>query len=90
MTVEAARVLVDMAHQRGLLTMNTVGTSQEGASTSTVEQLALMSKMTGADVHHLGDAGTIGIAVPENITAWSLALRGRRHTWHRMTASLWR
>ncbi len=88
MTVEIVHSLVEAAHARGLLVMNTVGTSQEGASISTIEQLALMSKMTGADIHHLGDAGTMGIAVPENITAWSLALRGRRHTWHRMTASL--
>jgi len=88
MTVEIVHALVEAAHDRGLLVMNTVGTSQEGASVSTIEQLALMSKMTGADIHHIGDAGTIGIAVPENITAWSLALRGRRHTWHRMTASL--
>lgn len=88
MTVEIVRALVETAHERELLVMNTVGTSQEGANVSTIEQLALMSKMTGADIHHLGDAGTIGIAVPENITAWSMALRGRRHTWHRMTASL--
>jgi hypothetical protein len=86
--VETARLLVEAAHQRGLLVMNGIGTSQEGASISTIEQLALMSKMTGADMHHIGDAGTIGIAIPENITAWSLALRGRRHTWHRMAASL--
>ena len=88
MTVEAAHALIDTAHELGLLAMNTVGTSQEGASQSTIEQLALWSKMTGADIHHLGDAGTVGIAVPENIYAWSLALRGRRHTWHRMAASL--
>ena len=88
MTVEIVRLLVEAAHQRGLLVMNGIGTSQEGASIGTIEQLALMSKMTGADMHHIGDAGTIGIAVPENITAWSVALRGRRHTWHRMTASL--
>lgn len=87
-TVDAAHAFVQAAHERGLLVMSTVGTSQEGASTSTIEQLALWSKMTGADVHHLGDAGTIGIAVPENIYAWSVALRGRRHTWHRMAASL--
>lgn len=87
-TVEIGRALVEMAHARGLLVMNAVGTSQEGASVSTIEQLALMSKMTGADIHLLGDAGTIGMAVPENIMAWSLTLRGRRHTWHRMTASL--
>jgi hypothetical protein len=86
--VEMVRALVDVVHERDLLAMNTVGTSQEGATVSTIEQLALMSKMTGADIHHIGDAGTIGIAVPENITAWSLTLRGRRHTWHRMTASL--
>ncbi len=88
MTVERVHSLVEQAHRYGLLVMNTVGTSQEGANVSTIEQLAIMSKMTGADIHHLGDAGTIGIAVPENILAWSLALRGRRHTWHRMAASL--
>lgn len=50
--------------------------------------IGLGNMMTGADIHSLGDAVTIGIAVPENSTARSLALRGRRHTWHRMTASL--
>jgi hypothetical protein len=88
MTVELGHALVEAAHGFGLLVMNCIGTSQEGASVNTIEQLALWSKMTGADVHHIGDAGTIGIAVPENIYAWSLAIRGRRHTWHRMTASL--
>ncbi|MCX6067791.1 MAG: haloacid dehalogenase-like hydrolase [Chloroflexi bacterium] len=88
MTVEAARALIEVAHSLNLLAMNTVGTSQEGASISTIEQLALWSKMSGADIHHLGDAGTLGIAVPENIYAWSMALRGRRHTWHRMASSL--
>ncbi len=88
MTVEINHQLVEQAHDIGLLVMNTVGTSQEGASLSTIEQLALWSKMSGADIHHLGDAGTFGMAVPENIMAWSIALRGRRHTWHRMAASL--
>jgi len=88
MTVEAVRSLVEEAHGRGLLAMTGIGTSQEGASLGTIEQLALMSKMAGADIHHIGDAGVHGMAVPENITAWSLAIRGRRHTWHRMAASL--
>jgi hypothetical protein len=88
MTVEKARNLVEKAHSLGLLVMNGIGTSQEGASITTIEQLALMSKMTGADIHHIGDAGMMGMAVPENISAWSMALRGRRHTWHRMAASL--
>ena len=89
-TVARAQELVDKVHARGLLAMNGIGTSQEGASLTTIEQLALMSKMSGADVHHIGDAGMMGMAVPENITAWSIALRGRRHTWHRMAASLMR
>lgn len=88
MTLDLARALVETARGHDLLVMNTVGTSQEGASVSVIEQLALMSKMAGADIHHLGDTGTFGMAVPENIVAWSLALRGRRHTWHRMAASL--
>jgi len=88
MTVERVRGFVEMAHARNLLAMNGIGTSQEEASLTTIEQLALLSKMTGADMHHIGDAGVLGMAVPENITAWSMALRGRRHTWHRMAASL--
>jgi putative N-acetylmannosamine-6-phosphate epimerase len=87
-TVESVRSLVEAAHEKGLLVMNGIGTSQEGASLSTIEQIALMSKMTGADMHHIGDAGIMGMAVPENISAMSIALRGRRHTWHRMAASL--
>ncbi len=70
--------------------MNAIGTSQEGASVTVIEQLALWSKLTGADIHHIGDAGYSGIAVPENITAFSIALRGRRHTWKRMASSILR
>jgi hypothetical protein len=88
MTVDSVRGLVEEAHNLGLLVMNGIGTSQEGASITVIEKLALMSKMSGADIHHIGDAGTMGIAIPENIYAWSMSLRGRRHTWHRMTASL--
>jgi hypothetical protein len=90
MTVDVARAMVQAAHARGLLVMNTIGTSQEGASAAVIEQLALWSKMAGADIHHLGDAGYLGIAAPENITAFSIALRGRRHTWRRMAASILR
>ncbi|KJE28617.1 hypothetical protein LG52_726 [Geobacillus kaustophilus] len=49
---------------------------------------ALTSKMAGADLHHIGgDAGYHGIAVPENIMAYSIAIRGRRHTYIRMARS---
>lgn len=67
--------------------MLTIGTSQEGADEHTIRQIALASKMAGADMHHIGDAGYHGIAVPENIMAYSIAIRGKRHTYIRMARS---
>jgi hypothetical protein len=86
---EAAR-LVERARQAGRLVMGTIGTSQEGASPSVIEQLALTGKRIGVDLFHIGDAGFTGIAFPENIYALSIAIRGRRHTWRRMAASPYR
>ncbi|MEN6300590.1 MAG: haloacid dehalogenase-like hydrolase [Anaerolineaceae bacterium] len=88
MTLEAARTLIQAIHKAGGLALTALATSQEGSTINVIEQIALMSKMAGADIQHIGDAGTIGMAVPENITALSMAIRGRRHTWHRMAASL--
>ncbi|MCG0239948.1 MAG: haloacid dehalogenase-like hydrolase [Firmicutes bacterium] len=90
MTVEAVRNLVQAVHQGGALAMTAVGTSQEGADTETIRQIALWAKMTGADLHHIGDSGYQGVALPENILAYSLAIRGRRHTYRRMAASILR
>lgn len=86
-TVEYARELVSLAHSLGMLTITAIGTSQEGADVATIRQLALMAKMTGTDIHHLGDAGYGGISLPENIQAYSVAIRGIRHTYRRMAAS---
>jgi hypothetical protein len=44
--------------------------------------------MAGADIFHIGDAGYSGIALPENIMNYSIAIRGRRHTFRRMAASI--
>ncbi len=81
------RPAVKKAHAEGALVMLAVGTSQEGADVQTIRQIALQSKMTGADIFHLGDAGTLGMAEPNNLMAASEALRGRRHTLRRMAAS---
>ena len=86
--VEAVRELVAYAHSLGALTITAIGTSQEGADTATIRQIALMCKMTGTDIHHLGDAGYGGMALPENIMAYSVAVRGIRHTYHRMADSI--
>lgn len=87
-TMEYARELVSCAHGAGALTITAIGTSQEGADTDTIKRLALLCKMTGTDIHHLGDAGYGGMSLPENIFAYSTAIRGIRHTYHRMAASI--
>ena len=87
-TMEYVRELVSFSHSLGRLTITAIGTSQEGADTATIRQIALMCKMTGTDIHHLGDAGYGGMALPENIQAYSVAVRGIRHTYHRMAASI--
>ena len=87
-TVEYAHSLVTCAHKLGALTITAIGTSQEGADTDTIKQLALLCKMTGTDLHHLGDAGYAGMSLPENIMAYSVAVRGIRHTYHRMAVSV--
>lgn len=87
-TMEYVRSLVAYAHSLGCLTITAIGTSQEGADIATIRQIALMCKMTGTDIHHLGDAGYAGMALPENIQAYSIAVRGIRHTYHRMAASI--
>lgn len=89
-TTPFVRGLVEKAHSLGKLAMTAIGTSQEGADVDTIRRIALECKMTGADIHHLGDSGYTGIAAPENITAYSVAIRGLRHTYRRMGMSLGR
>ena len=89
-TMEYAGNLIRKAHEKGALAMTTIGTSQEGADEATVRQIALMCKMAGADIHHIGDSGYMGMALPENITAYSVAIRGKRHTYRRMAMSILR
>ena len=67
--------------------MTSIGTSQEGSNSETIRNIALNAKMAGADIHHIGDTGYVGVALPENIMAYSIAIRGVRHTYHRMASS---
>lgn len=87
-TTEYIRSLVSYAHELGKLTLTAIGTSQEGADIATIKQMALMCKMTGTDLHHLGDAGYGGMALPENILEYGKTIRGIRHTYHRMAVSI--
>ena len=83
-----ARTLISCAHRHGALTITAIGTSQEGADTDTIRRIALMCKMAGTDIHHIGDTGYTGMALAENIMAYSIAVRGIRHTYHRMAISV--
>ncbi|MGC6341777.1 haloacid dehalogenase-like hydrolase [Bisgaard Taxon 45] len=87
MTVERVEKYVQLIHAKGALALLAIGTSQEGADEATIRHIALNSKMAGADLYHIGDAGFYGIAVPENIMTYSIAIRGRRHTYVRMALS---
>ena len=82
------RELVNYAHNLGKLTITSIGTSQEGADVETIRRIALECKMTGTDIHHIGDSGYVGMALPENIMAYSVVIRGIRHTYHRMAQSI--
>lgn len=87
-TLEYVKELVAFAHSLGALTITSIGTSQEGADLQTIRQIALMCKMAGTDIHHIGDTGYPGMAIPENIHAYSVVIRGVRHTYHRIASSI--
>ena len=85
---ELCRRQISAIHETGKMALTAIGTSQEGANLNVIQDMALMSKMAGADIQHIGDAGYGGIALPENISALSIAIRGKRHTYRRMAYSL--
>lgn len=85
-TLEFVHQCVAHCHEKGVLTLTAIGTSQEDSDTSTIRDIALLCKMTGTDIHHIGDAGYAVIA-PESIMTYSIAIRGKRHTYRRMAAS---
>lgn len=87
-TLSKTEALVERIHEKGALALTTIGTSQEGADKATIQQMALYNKMAGADIHHSGDAGYHGISVPERIMEYSIAIRGKRHTYIRMASSI--
>lgn len=83
-TVEFVRDMFMMAQSKGALTLSCIGTSQESSPTRHIKDFAIMSKMAGADIIHLGDAGVGHMAPPLNALEISLAIRGERHTYRRM------
>lgn len=82
------KAAVKLAHSKGVLVLSTIGTSQEGSSSSFIEQIAMINKICGVDIQHIGDGGYSGLAPVENIFALSKTLRGQRHTVSRIARSI--
>ena len=73
---------------KGALSLSAIGTSQEGSDEDTIRTIALTNKRCGIDIQHIGDAGWCGMALPENIMALSIAIRGKRWTYHTIASSI--
>lgn len=88
-TVDMIRECVEFVHsyKEGTLAMTFLDGSVEGADEATIRDCTLMSKMTGADIHTIGDAGISGCPIPENIHQMSITTKGRRLTWRRIAGS---
>lgn len=86
--VEDMREIVTFVHtyQPSTLVMSFLDCSVEGADNQTIRQCTLWSKMTGADIHAIGDAGLSGMSSPEGIYTMSIALKGRRLTFRRLAS----
>jgi hypothetical protein len=87
-TMEAITDAVSMAHKLGAVAEITIGTTQESSDEGTVRRLALDSRLTGADLFQIGDGGYSGMTIPENILAFAIAIKGRRHTYRRMALQM--
>jgi len=79
------RSWVDSAHDDGMLAMSCLDLAIEGSDLDTIRRIALHSKMAGADLSHIGDAGFN--VFPDNVMAYCISLKGKYHTYRRMAAS---
>lgn len=87
-TEEAAFKATKAIHQLGGLVISTIGTSQESADEGTIREIGLSNKRVGVDIHHIGDGDYGRMPAPENIMQLGIAVRGRRHTYFKMSQSL--
>ena len=85
---EEVRDACKLIKSKGALSLSSIGTSQEGSDEGTSREIALVNKRCGIDIQHIGDAGWCGIALPENIMALSIAIRGKRWTYHKIASSV--
>lgn len=86
--VENLAKIIMRIKKTGALVSLSVATSQEGCDTDTMKIIAVQAKQAGADMYDFGDANTNGIPAPENVYTLSMSIRGKRHTFFRLAASI--
>lgn len=87
-TPDSVAEAVKFIKKHGALSMSAIGTSQESADIATIRHIALMNKIAGVDIQHIGDAGYGGMAPYLNILEMSRVIRGDRHTIHMISGSI--
>lgn len=80
--------VVKQVHSMGGLVMSAIGTSQEGAGTAVLQNIAIRNKICGVDIQHVGDSAWGFESPVNNLYAVSKAIRGERHTIQRMARSI--
>ena len=85
--METVKRWIDLAHENGILAETAVAASLEGADPETIKRFAADGKMAGADLQQIGDSVYGGVSSPENILAFSQAIKGVRHTLRRIALS---
>lgn len=86
----AAEQIIKKVKEMGALTISAIGTSQESSDPETIRQIALSNKKVGCDIHHIGDGGYGRLPDPENILTLGITIKGKRHTYFKMSQSLLR
>lgn len=86
-TVETVKRWIDFAHGCGILAETAVAASLEGADPETIKRFAADGRTAGADLQQIGDSVYGGISSPENVLAFSQAIKGVRHTLRRIALS---
>ena len=85
--LEYGSKIVRKIHKYGALALSAIGTSQEGASIETIRQIALMCKMMGVDIHHIGNVAVGGMD-PISLFEYNITIKGKRHTFKRTARSV--
>lgn len=87
-TMEEFLACQRIIHQSGKLVMAVNGASQCCAPRDVIRQIALNSKVGGADIHHIGSSNSGGVAPFENIYELSMTIRGENHTLRQLARSI--